>query len=119
MRHHACAPALRIPPAFFFAALGENKTLKSRVVALDAAARVVRTEVLQGGTVSAQLRTHFAEIRVEAAGEGACVAKVKVDYERLDGAPLAPEDEARLAQGYVRLVRMVEAYLVAHPDEFA
>lgn len=101
------------------AALGEIKTLKSRVVAFDAAARVVKTEVLQGGTVSAQLKTHVAEVKVEAAGEGACVARVKVDYERHDGGPLAPEDQAKLAQGYVRLVKMVEAYLVAHPDELA
>lgn len=89
------------------------------MVAFDAAARVLKTEVLQGGTVSKQLKTHVTEVKVEAASEGACVVKVKVDYECHDGGPLAPEDQAKLSQGYVKLVKMVEAYLVAHPDEFA
>ncbi|OEL16778.1 hypothetical protein BAE44_0022203 [Dichanthelium oligosanthes] len=77
----------------FNAAMGEATVIKTRVVALDAAARVMRSEVLEGG-------------------------KVTVEYERLDGAPLAAEDQAKLAQGYLALIKKVEAYLVAHPEEF-
>ncbi|OEL30489.1 hypothetical protein BAE44_0008492 [Dichanthelium oligosanthes] len=107
---------MRLNPA---AGVGVAAVFRNRLVSRDAAARVVRTEVLEGGPVSAQLRTQVAEVALEDAGEGACVARVTVEYERLDGAPLAPEDQARLAQGYLGLIKKVEAYLVANPGEFA
>ncbi|XP_047050803.1 uncharacterized protein LOC124656036 [Lolium rigidum] len=44
-------------------------------VARDDAARVLRTDVLEGGKVSAQLKSQVVEARLEADGEGACVAK--------------------------------------------
>lgn len=91
---------------------------KSRVVSKDDAARVVKSEVLEGGKVSAQLRSETAEMSVEPAGEAACVVKVTVRYER-DAGELPPEDQAKLAKGYLGLVKKVEEYLVAHPDEFA
>ncbi|CAM0949616.1 unnamed protein product [Alopecurus aequalis] len=94
--------------------------MRTRLVARDGAARVVRSEVLDGGKVSAQLKWHVVEARLEEAGEGACVAKVRVEYERLDGGgALAPEDQAALAAGYRGLLKKVEAYLVANPAEYA
>lgn len=53
------------------------------------------------------------------AGEGACVVKLTVEYERLDGKPMSPEDKAKLVQGYVDLIKKAEENLVAHPGEFA
>ncbi|XP_062204252.1 major pollen allergen Aln g 1-like [Phragmites australis] len=99
-------------------AVGEAKVLKTRLLAKDGAARTLRTEVLEGGKVSAQLKSQVAEVRVEPAGEDACVAKFTIEYERLDGAPLSPEDQATVAQGYLGIVKKVEAYLLAHPEEF-
>lgn len=96
----------------------DAKVFKTRVLAKDHAARVVRSEVLEGGKVTAQLRSETAEMRVEPAGEAACVVKVTVQYER-DAGELPPEDQARLAKGYLGLIKKVEEYLVAHPDEFA
>ncbi|KAM0911970.1 hypothetical protein ACQ4PT_013145 [Festuca glaucescens] len=66
--------------------------IRTRLVARDGATRVLRTEVLEGGKVSTQLKSHVAEARLEAAGEGACVAKLKVEYERLRGGALSPVD---------------------------
>ncbi|OEL26637.1 hypothetical protein BAE44_0012344 [Dichanthelium oligosanthes] len=43
----------------------------------------------------------------------------QLEYERLDGAPLAPEDQAKLVQGYLGLVKRVVEYFIAHPGEFA
>ncbi|OEL34091.1 hypothetical protein BAE44_0004890 [Dichanthelium oligosanthes] len=103
----------------FNAAMGEATVMKTRVVALDAATRVMRSEVLEGGKVRAQLKSQVLEMKMEDAGEGACVVKVTVEYERLDGAPLAAEDQAKLTQGYLALIKKMEAYLVAHPEEFA
>ncbi|WVZ90684.1 hypothetical protein U9M48_036966 [Paspalum notatum var. saurae] len=95
-------------------------TFKTRVLVRDAAARLLRSEVLEGGKVSAQLKSQVTEVKLEPAGEGACVARVTVDYEPLDGAaPLPPEDQAKLTQGYLGLIKRVEAYLVANRDEFA
>ncbi|OEL23798.1 hypothetical protein BAE44_0015183 [Dichanthelium oligosanthes] len=76
--------------------------------------------VVEGSALAAQLKSQVSKVRVTPAGEGAsCVVSVMVEYERLDGAPLAPEDQAKLVQGYLGLVKRVEEYLVAHPGEFA
>ncbi|OEL28888.1 hypothetical protein BAE44_0010094 [Dichanthelium oligosanthes] len=76
--------------------------------------------VVEGSALATQLKSHVSEVRVTPAGEGAsCVVSVTVEYERLDGVPLAPEDQAKLMQGYLGLIKRVEEYLVAHPGEFA
>ncbi|CAM0949619.1 unnamed protein product [Alopecurus aequalis] len=94
--------------------------MRSRLVARDGTARVLRTEVLEGGKVSAQLKSQVAEARLEPAGEGACVAKLRVEYERLRGGALSPQDQAALlTAGYLGLLKKIEAYLVANPAEYA
>ncbi|OEL12650.1 hypothetical protein BAE44_0026330 [Dichanthelium oligosanthes] len=76
--------------------------------------------VVEGSVLAAQLKSQVSEVRVTRAGEGgSCVVSVTVEYERLDGAPLAPKDQAKLVQGYLGLVKRVEEYLIAHPGEFA
>ncbi|OEL29798.1 hypothetical protein BAE44_0009183 [Dichanthelium oligosanthes] len=76
--------------------------------------------VVEGSALAVQLKSQVSEMRVTPAGEGAsCVVSVTVEYERLDSAPLASEDQAKLVQGYLGLVKRVEEYLVAHPGEFA
>ncbi|PAN21344.1 hypothetical protein GQ55_3G432000 [Panicum hallii var. hallii] len=100
-------------------AVGGAAAFRSRLLARDAAARVVRSEVLEGGEVSARLRSQVTEVGVEPAGDGASVLKIAVEYETRDGAPLPPEDQAKLTQGYIGLIKKVEEYLVAHPEEFA
>nr|CAB3462296.1 unnamed protein product [Digitaria exilis] len=72
-----------------------------------------------GGKVTAQLKSQVNEVKVEAAGEGVSVVKVKVEYDTLGDAPLPAEDQARLTKAYLGLVKKVEAYLAAHPDELA
>ena len=102
------------------AATAGGGVMRSRVVARDDATRVLRSEVLEGGKVSAQLKSQVTEVKLEAAGDGACVAKFSVEYEMLDGgAALAPEDQAALSGGYLGLLKTVEAYLVANPAEYA
>ena len=93
--------------------------MKSRVVSRDSAARFIRSEMLEGGKVSAKLKSQVTEARIEEAGEGACVIKAKVEYESLDGGALAPEEQAALMGGYMGLMKMIEAYLVANPAEYA
>ena len=94
--------------------------MKSRVVSCDDAARFIRLEMLEGGKVSAKLKSQMTEARIEEAGVGACVIKAKIEYERLDGdGALAPEEQAALMGGYMGLMKMIEAYLVANPAEYA
>uniref|UniRef100_A0A8I6YP94 Bet v I/Major latex protein domain-containing protein n=2 Tax=Hordeum vulgare subsp. vulgare TaxID=112509 RepID=A0A8I6YP94_HORVV len=94
--------------------------MRSRVVARDNAARVIKTEMLEGGKVSGQLKSQVVEMKLEPAGDGACVAKLRVEYERLDGGgALSAEDQVAIAAGYLDLLKMVEAYLVTHPAEYA
>ncbi|PUZ67398.1 hypothetical protein GQ55_3G431300 [Panicum hallii var. hallii] len=102
-------------------AMGEATLLKSRLVARDHAARVISRDevVVEGGAAATQLRSQAVRVKVVPAGEGACVAKVTVEYERLDGAALLPEDQAKLVKGYVGLVKKAEANLAARPGEFA
>jgi hypothetical protein len=61
----------------------------------------------------------MTELKLEAAGQGACVAKFRLEYERLNGEALTPEDQAALAREYLGLLKKVEAYLVANPAEYA
>jgi hypothetical protein len=99
---------------------GGTGVMRTRLVSRDGAARVVRTELVEGGKVSTQLKSQVTEMKLEAAGDGACVAKIRMEYERSDGAgALAQEDEAALAAGYLGLLKKVEAYLVANPAEYA
>uniref|UniRef100_A0ACD5YIX4 Uncharacterized protein n=1 Tax=Avena sativa TaxID=4498 RepID=A0ACD5YIX4_AVESA len=92
---------------------------RTRVLARDHAARVLRNEVLEGSKVSDQLKSQVTEVKLEVAGEGACVAKFRLEYERLDGGALAPEDQAALEGGYLGMLKAVETYLVANPAEYA
>ncbi|KAK1627556.1 hypothetical protein QYE76_001871 [Lolium multiflorum] len=102
------------------AAASGGGLMKGRVVACDDAARVLRNEVLEGGRVKGQLKSLVNEVKLEAAGDGACVAKLTMEYERLDGGgALAPEDQAELVGGYLGMFKTVEAYLVANPAEYA
>jgi hypothetical protein len=76
--------------------------------------------LVEGGKVSAQLKSQVTEMKLEEAGDGACVAKIRMEYERNDGAgALAQEDEAALAAGHLGLLKKVEAYLIANPAEYA
>ncbi|KAM0836778.1 hypothetical protein ACQ4PT_062087 [Festuca glaucescens] len=81
----------------------------SPATAAKASACVIRTRLVarDGATL-------------EAAGEGACVAKLRVEYKRLRGGALSPVDQAvLLTAGYLGLLKKIEAYLVANPAEYA
>uniref|UniRef100_A0ACD5XHP5 Uncharacterized protein n=1 Tax=Avena sativa TaxID=4498 RepID=A0ACD5XHP5_AVESA len=94
--------------------------MRGLVVARDDAAQVLRYEVLEGGKVRGQLKSQVNEVKLEAAGDGACLAKLRVEYERIDdGGGLAPEDKAELVGSYLGMLKAVEAYLVANPTEYA
>ena len=99
--------------------MGDAKVFKTRLLSRDAAARVVKSEmVVEGSELSVQFKSQVSEVKVVPAGEGASVVHMTVEYERVDGALLPPE-EARIGQGYLGLIKKVEEYLVAHPSEFA
>ncbi|CAN6356456.1 unnamed protein product [Urochloa humidicola] len=101
-------------------ATGDAKVFKTKVLARDAAAYTVRSEhVLEGGEIAAVLKSQVTEAKLVPAGEGACVAKITVEYECVNGAPLPAEDEAKLVQGYLGLIKKVEEYIVAHPGVVA
>ncbi|KAF0889324.1 hypothetical protein E2562_022872 [Oryza meyeriana var. granulata] len=94
---------------------------KSHVVACDNSARVIKLEVLDvpDGSKVGKLKSHLTEAKIEAAGVGTSVAKLKVDYELEDGSSLSPEKEKIILNSYFDLLKMVEDYLVAHPTEYA
>ncbi|CAN6361251.1 unnamed protein product [Urochloa humidicola] len=101
-------------------ATGDAKVFKSKVLVRDEAARLLRSEhVIEGGEMAAVLKSQVTEAKVVPADEGACVAKITVEYECVNGAPLPAEDEAKLVQGYLGLIKKVEEYLVAHPGVVA
>ncbi|CAN6334360.1 unnamed protein product [Urochloa humidicola] len=101
-------------------ATGDAKVFKTKVLARDAAAYTVRSEhVIEGGEMAAVLKSQVTEVTVVPAGESACVAKITVEYECVNGEPLSPEDQAKLVQGYLGLIKKVEEYIVAHPGEVA
>ncbi|CAN6329371.1 unnamed protein product [Urochloa humidicola] len=101
-------------------AAGGAKVFKTKVLVRDAAARVVRSEqVLEGSEMAAVLKSQVTEITVVPAGEGACVVKVTVEYECVNGKPLSPEDQAKLVHGNLDLIKKVAEYLIAHPGVVA
>ncbi|XP_034586753.1 uncharacterized protein [Setaria viridis] len=75
--------------------------------------------VVEGGEAAALLKSQVVQVKVVPAGEGACVAKVTVEYELLGGAVLSPEDKAKLVKGYVGLIKKAEENLAARPGEFS
>ncbi|KAM0921759.1 hypothetical protein ACQ4PT_006689 [Festuca glaucescens] len=102
------------------AAASGGRLMRRRVVARDDEAQVLRNEVLEGSKVNEQLRSLVTELKIEAAGEGGCVAKFKLEYERLDGGgALVPKNQAALTGGYLCLLKTIEAYLVANPADYA
>ncbi|KAL5224437.1 hypothetical protein ABZP36_011076 [Zizania latifolia] len=95
---------------------------KTRVVARDDAAHMFKSEVLEtpAGELGDKLKSHSTETKLEAVGDGSCVAKLKVEYELADGgSTLSPEKEKTILEGYFGMLKMIEAYLVAHPAEYA
>jgi hypothetical protein len=102
---------------FLVAAVGDAKVFKTRLLSRDAAAHVVKSEMVEGSELSVQFKSQVSEVKVVPAGEGASVVHMTVEYERVDGALLPPEEEARIGQGYLGLIKKVEEYLIAH--EFA
>ena len=81
---------------------------------------MVKSEMLvEGSELALQFKSQVSEVKVVPAGDGASVAHMTVDYERVDGTLLPPEEEARIGQGYLGLIKKVEEYLVVHPSEFA
>ena len=105
---------------FLVAAVGDAKVFKTRLLSRDAAAHVVKSEmVVEGSELSMQFKSQVSYVKVVPASESASVVHMTVEYERVDGALLLPEEEARIGQGYLGLIKKVEEYLVAHPSEFA
>uniref|UniRef100_A0A0D9Y077 Bet v I/Major latex protein domain-containing protein n=1 Tax=Leersia perrieri TaxID=77586 RepID=A0A0D9Y077_9ORYZ len=93
---------------------------KTRVVACDNTAHVLKLEVLDVpvGKVD-KLKSHSTQTKLEAVSANSCVAKVTVEYELEDGGSLSPEKEKIILDGYYGMLKMIEGYLVAHPNEYA
>ncbi|XP_006664090.1 major pollen allergen Aln g 1-like [Oryza brachyantha] len=92
---------------------------KTRLVARDDASRVLKSEVLEVQSKVGKIKSQVLESKLEAAGDGSCVAKLAVECELEGGAPLSPEQEKTIVDGYFGMLKMIEAYLVAHPAEYA
>ena len=100
-------------------AAGVGSTYKTRVAVCDAASHVLKSDVLEAESKVGKLKSHSTETKLEATGDGSCVAKLKVEYELEDGSSLSPEKEKDIVDGYYGMLKMIEDYLVAHPAEYA
>uniref|UniRef100_A0A0E0MNG2 Bet v I/Major latex protein domain-containing protein n=1 Tax=Oryza punctata TaxID=4537 RepID=A0A0E0MNG2_ORYPU len=100
-------------------AAGVGSTYKTRVTVCDGAAHVLKSEVLEAESSVGKLKSHSTETKLEATGDASCVAKLKVEYELEDGGSLSPEKEKIIVDGYYGMLKMIEDYLVAHPNEYA
>uniref|UniRef100_A0A0E0I3V7 Bet v I/Major latex protein domain-containing protein n=1 Tax=Oryza nivara TaxID=4536 RepID=A0A0E0I3V7_ORYNI len=92
---------------------------KTKIVVCDSATHVLKAEVLEVKSRVGNLKSHSTETKLEATGDATCVAKLTVEYELEDGASLSPEQEKMIVDGYFSMLQMIEAYLVAHPAEYA
>ncbi|KAG8048933.1 hypothetical protein GUJ93_ZPchr0009g2078 [Zizania palustris] len=95
---------------------------KSQVVVCDKAAWVIKWDMLEAppAKMGDKLKSHSTEFKLQPTGNGSCLVDVKVEYERLGGGGgLSPDDEKTILEGYVHMFKMSEAYLVAHPAEYA
>uniref|UniRef100_A0A0E0BTY7 Bet v I/Major latex protein domain-containing protein n=1 Tax=Oryza glumipatula TaxID=40148 RepID=A0A0E0BTY7_9ORYZ len=99
--------------------VGVGNTYKTRVAVCDNAAHVLKSEVLEAESKVGKLKSHSTETKLEGTGDGSCMAKLKVEYELADGSSLSPEQEKTMVDGYFGMLKMMEAYLAAHPAEFA
>ncbi|KAF0889326.1 hypothetical protein E2562_022874 [Oryza meyeriana var. granulata] len=92
---------------------------KTRLVACDSASHVLKSEVLEAQSKVGKLKSHLLESKLEATGTNSCMAKLKVECELEDGSSLSPEQEKMIVDGYFGMLKMIEAYLIAHPAEYA
>uniref|UniRef100_A0A0D9Y076 Bet v I/Major latex protein domain-containing protein n=1 Tax=Leersia perrieri TaxID=77586 RepID=A0A0D9Y076_9ORYZ len=98
---------------------GVGSSFKTKLVACDNATLLVKSEVLEAESKVGKLKSHFKETKVESTGDNSCMVKLKVEYELEDGSSLSPEKEKMFAEGYFGVLKMIEAYLIAHPEEYA
>ncbi|KAF0887787.1 hypothetical protein E2562_004010 [Oryza meyeriana var. granulata] len=92
---------------------------KTRLVTYDNASYVLKSEVLEGQSKVGKLKSHSLESKLEATGADSCVAKLKVECELEDGSSLSLEQKKMIVDGYFGMLKMIEAYLVAYPTEYA
>ncbi|KAF0887788.1 hypothetical protein E2562_004011 [Oryza meyeriana var. granulata] len=99
--------------------LNPGSIYKTRLVACDNTSYVMKSEVVEAQSKVGKFKSHTLESKLEAAGAGSCVAKLKVECELEDGSLLSPEQEKMIVDGYFGMLQMIEAYLVAHAAEYA
>lgn len=75
---------------------------------------------VEGGVAAAeQFKSLVVQYKVDPAGAGSCVAKITVEYERLDGMLLSLAEQSTLMKIYADLSKKVEENIVTRPAEFA
>ncbi|XP_065017610.1 pathogenesis-related protein 1-like [Musa acuminata AAA Group] len=101
---------------FHFTPAAEPLTfVKDHVEVLDHGSHTMRYKAIEGGHLGRTLKSHAFEVKFEATGADSCVVKTKTEYDTIDDAPL-PEDEVqKMTDVPVRMMKSVEAYLIANP----
>ncbi|THU71233.1 hypothetical protein C4D60_Mb08t33400 [Musa balbisiana] len=101
---------------FHFTPAAEPLTfVKDHVEVLDHGSHTMRYKSIEGGHLGRTLKSHAFEVKFEAAGADSCVVKTKTEYDTIDDAPLPEEEVQKMTDIPVRMMKSVEAYLIANP----
>ncbi|KAK1294685.1 Major pollen allergen Bet v 1-M/N [Acorus calamus] len=99
---------------FTFTDVVEYKSLTDRVDIYDPANHLFKHSVVEGGLLGTKLKSLVFEIKVEAAGEGGCLVKVKAEYDSIDDGFPTAEEAAKITGNVVGMIKAVEGYLLAN-----
>ncbi|KAG6499523.1 pathogenesis-related protein STH-2-like [Zingiber officinale] len=92
---------------------------KNKVEILDEATYTTKYSVIEGDLVGVYFKSVSYEITFEATGPNTCVAKVKTVYETLEDKHPNEEELNAIRNGSTKVLKAIEAYLIANPDVYA
>ncbi|KAL4643045.1 hypothetical protein ACB092_02G064200 [Castanea dentata] len=93
--------------------------VKDRIEVIDHKNHIFKYSVIEGGLVGLKLKSFVAEITLNSTREEGCLAKVKIEYESLEGSLLSEEEITRIKDGTLAIMKAIEGYLLANPDAYA
>ncbi|MQM03543.1 hypothetical protein Taro_036322 [Colocasia esculenta] len=103
----------------FTEAVTEHKFIRDRLDEIDSDNHVFKYTVIDGGLLGSTLKSYSYELKLEEAAGGGSKGKVTVHYDTVGDSPLTGEQIGQLTFGLVGMMKAVEGFLQANPDQYA
>ncbi|EEF45600.1 Major pollen allergen Bet v 1-D/H, putative [Ricinus communis] len=104
----------------FTNAVKECSYVKDRVEVMDEENRIFTYSIVEGGILGLKVKSYIAEVSFTSTNEGGCLAKLKIQYESMSHRNdlLSEEDIKNIKKGFLAMVKVVDAFLLANPSSY-